>query len=41
MSFAEELELLLRARYPLNYIPTLEEERLEMAIAVYLLFLIN
>ena len=33
MSFAEELELLLRARYPLIYIPTLEEERLEMAIA--------
>ena len=33
MSFADELELLLRARYPLIYIPTLEEERLETAIA--------
>lgn len=33
MSFSEELELLLRACYPLIYIPTLEEERVEMAIA--------
>ncbi|MBJ7898454.1 MAG: AAA family ATPase [Cyanobacteria bacterium RI_101] len=33
MSFAEELELLLRACYPLIYIPTLEEERVESAIA--------
>ncbi|MBR8831207.1 MAG: ATP-dependent zinc metalloprotease FtsH [Chroococcopsis gigantea SAG 12.99] len=33
MSFSEELQLLLRACYPLIYIPTLEEERLEKAIA--------
>ncbi|TVQ42814.1 MAG: AAA family ATPase [Gloeocapsa sp. DLM2.Bin57] len=33
MSFSEELELLLRACYPLIYIPTLEEERVEIAIA--------
>ncbi|MBF2028853.1 MAG: AAA family ATPase [Oscillatoriales cyanobacterium C42_A2020_001] len=33
MSFSEEFELLLRARYPLIYIPTQEEERVETAIA--------
>jgi SpoVK/Ycf46/Vps4 family AAA+-type ATPase len=33
MSFKEEFELLLRARYPLIYISTLEEERAEAAIA--------
>ncbi|HBB32954.1 MAG TPA: AAA family ATPase [Cyanobacteria bacterium UBA8803] len=33
MSFNQEFELLLRARYPLIYIPTLEEERVEVAIA--------
>jgi SpoVK/Ycf46/Vps4 family AAA+-type ATPase len=33
MSFNEEFELLLRARYPLIYIPTPEEERVEAAIA--------
>lgn len=33
MSFSDEFELLLRARYPLIYIPTLEEERVEAAIA--------
>jgi hypothetical protein len=33
MSFQEELELLLRARYSLIYIPTREEERVEAAIA--------
>lgn len=33
MSFNDEFELLLRARYPLIYIPTLEEERVEAAIA--------
>jgi len=33
MSFNDEFELLLRARYPLIYIPTLEEERAEIAIA--------
>jgi hypothetical protein len=33
MSFSDEFELLLRARYPLIYIPTREEERLEVAIA--------
>lgn len=33
MSFYEEFELLLRACYPLIYIPTPEEERLEAAIA--------
>lgn len=32
MSFSDEFELLLRARYPLIYIPTLEEERVEAAI---------
>jgi len=33
MAFSEEFELLLRARYPLIYIPTAEEERVEAAIA--------
>lgn len=33
MSFSEEFSLLLRARYPLIFIPTLEEERVETAIA--------
>ncbi|MEL4898233.1 AAA family ATPase [Crocosphaera sp. Alani8] len=33
MTFQEEFELLLRACYPLIYIPTNEEERLETAIA--------
>jgi SpoVK/Ycf46/Vps4 family AAA+-type ATPase len=33
MSFSEEFELLLRACYPLIYIPTPEEERVEGAIA--------
>lgn len=33
MSFAKELNLLLRACYPLIYVPTTEEERLERAIA--------
>lgn len=33
MSFREELELLLRARYSILYIPTREEERVEAAIA--------
>ncbi|HEY9806372.1 MAG TPA: hypothetical protein V6D04_07365, partial [Candidatus Obscuribacterales bacterium] len=33
MNFGDEFELLLRARYPLIYIPTREEERLEAAIA--------
>ena len=32
MSFREEFKLLLRARYPLIYIPTYEEERVEAAI---------
>lgn len=32
MSFNDEFELLLRARYPLIYIPTREEERVEVAI---------
>jgi len=32
MSFREEFVLLLRARYPLIYIPTYEEERVEAAI---------
>ncbi|MBW4632833.1 MAG: AAA family ATPase [Iphinoe sp. HA4291-MV1] len=32
MSFRDEFKLLLRARYPLIYIPTYEEERLEGAI---------
>lgn len=33
MSFSDEFDLLLRARYPLIYIPTQEEERVETAIA--------
>jgi hypothetical protein len=33
MSFQHEFELCLRARYPLIYIPTQEEERVETAIA--------
>ncbi len=33
MSFNDEFELLLRARYPLIYLPTREEERAEAAIA--------
>lgn len=33
MSFSDEFELFLRARYPLVYIPTQEEERVETAIA--------
>ncbi|MFP4007215.1 MAG: AAA family ATPase [Spirulinaceae cyanobacterium] len=33
MNFSEEFELLLRACYPLIYIPTAEEERVEAAIA--------
>jgi SpoVK/Ycf46/Vps4 family AAA+-type ATPase len=33
MSFSTELNLLLRARYPIVYIPTREEERVEAAIA--------
>ena len=33
MSFNDEFELLLLARYPLIYVPTREEERVEMAIA--------
>jgi AAA+ superfamily predicted ATPase len=33
MNFKEEFELLLRACYPLIYIPTSEEERVEAAIA--------
>lgn len=33
MSFNDEFSLLLRARYPLIYIPTREEERVESAIA--------
>jgi ATPase family associated with various cellular activities (AAA) len=32
MAFREEFKLLLRARYPLIYIPTYEEERVEAAI---------
>ncbi|NET72447.1 MAG: AAA family ATPase [Sphaerospermopsis sp. SIO1G2] len=32
MNFREEFKLLLRARYPLMYIPTYEEERVETAI---------
>ncbi|MBA3920620.1 MAG: AAA family ATPase [Nostocaceae cyanobacterium] len=32
MSFRDEFKLLLRARYPLIYIPTYEEERVEAAI---------
>ncbi len=34
MSFSTDFELLLRARYPLIYIPTREEERVEGAIAI-------
>jgi len=34
MSFSTDFELLLRARYPLIYIPTREEERVEGAIAL-------
>lgn len=33
MSFRDEFELLLRARYPIIYIPTREEERIEATIA--------
>lgn len=33
MSFSDEFELLLRARYPILYIPTREEERVEASIA--------
>jgi hypothetical protein len=33
MTFRDEFELLLRARYPILYIPTREEERIEAAIA--------
>jgi hypothetical protein len=33
MSFRDEFELLLRARYSLIYVPTLEEERVEKLIA--------
>ncbi|BAS54316.1 MULTISPECIES: AAA family ATPase [Leptolyngbya] len=33
MSFSDEFNLLLRARYPIIYIPTREEERVEAAIA--------
>jgi len=33
MSFNQEFELLLRARYPLIYVPTREEERVEATIA--------
>jgi AAA+ superfamily predicted ATPase len=33
MSFSDEFTLLLRARYPLLYIPTREEERVEASIA--------
>jgi hypothetical protein len=32
MDFRDEFKLLLRARYPLIYIPTYEEERVEAAI---------
>ncbi|MDD1424525.1 AAA family ATPase, partial [Dolichospermum sp. ST_sed9] len=32
MNFRDEFKLLLRARYPLIYIPTYEEERVEAAI---------
>jgi len=32
MNFAEELNLTLRARYPIIYIPSPEEERVEMAV---------
>lgn len=33
MSFSDEFNLLLRARYPIIYIPTREEERVEAAIS--------
>ncbi len=33
MNFSQEFDLLLRARYPLIYIPTREEERVEATIA--------
>ncbi len=33
MSFQEEFELLLRSRYPIIYIPTAEEERVEAVLA--------
>ncbi|MGG6270424.1 AAA family ATPase [Leptolyngbya sp. AN03gr2] len=33
MSFSDEFNLLVRARYPIIYIPTREEERVEAAIA--------
>ncbi|MEB3211166.1 MAG: AAA family ATPase [Leptolyngbyaceae bacterium] len=33
MAFSEEFELFLRARYPILYVATLEEERVEAAIA--------
>jgi SpoVK/Ycf46/Vps4 family AAA+-type ATPase len=33
MSFSDEFSLLLRARYPILYVPTREEERVEAAIA--------
>jgi AAA+ superfamily predicted ATPase len=33
MSFRDEFELLIRARYPILYIPTREEERVEASIA--------
>ncbi|MBW4439828.1 MAG: AAA family ATPase [Plectolyngbya sp. WJT66-NPBG17] len=33
MSFSDEFNLLIRARYPIIYIPTREEERVEAAIA--------
>jgi hypothetical protein len=32
MTFGTELALLIRARYPLIYIPTIEEERVEKSI---------
>ncbi len=32
MSFSDDFELLLRARYPVLYLPTLEEERVESTI---------
>jgi hypothetical protein len=34
MAFNNELGLLIRARYPLIYIPTIEEERVEKSIAL-------
>lgn len=33
MAFQQEFELMLRARYPILYVPTVEEERLEGVIA--------